>query len=107
MTREPTGLYRGPDAAHESLVIGQVVPREEHRSEHFSSFEEMMEVSPAMYGASWTGTIGIKRGWIVGEAGVSQVVNAMLGVSASGSAGTGGDHAVKHVNATFNGSQDI
>ena len=98
---EPSGFNRGTNISHKRLVIRQIMPSEEHRAEHFSGTEQMMEICSTVFCASRTLAVMIQRTGIVRETGVAQVLDTRRRVGAAGSACPGWDHAIKHVDPTL------
>ena len=76
-------------AAHQVLVVLEVVPGQQHRAEHLLGAEQVVQIGAAVAGAGGAGAGRVERAGIVGEAGVAQVEHAAAGVGARGAAGAG------------------
>ena len=76
VTGEVAGEDGGAEAAHQGLIVGQIVPGQQHRAEHLAGLEEMVEIGPGVAAAGGAGAGGVERARIGGEAGVAQVDDA-------------------------------
>src|SRR5271156_3167072 len=92
---------------HQGLVECQIVPGQEHGTEHFSGTEKMMEIGSAVFRATWTRTARVQRAGIVCKACIAEVENARRRVGARRASGPGWDHTIEHVDATLNGAENV
>src|SRR5258708_17947577 len=66
-------LDRGPQAAHNVLIVVQIVPGEQHGAEHLLAAHEMVQIGAAMMPAGRAGAALVERTRIVAVARVAQV----------------------------------
>ena len=92
---------------HERLVIVHVMPSQKHRTQHFVSPKQMLDIAARMLGTgnaitSWVD--GFQRCFVHGVAHI-ELTKARKGAPCA--ARTCGKHTIKHVNATFDGPHQV
>src|ERR1051325_11418386 len=55
---ERAGLDRAPQAAHDVLVVLQIVPRQQHRRENLFGADQMLQIGAAVIGGGRGGGLG-------------------------------------------------
>src|SRR5262245_5178276 len=65
---ERAGFDGAPQAAHDVLVILQIVPRQQHRRENLFATDQMVQIGAAVVPARRAGALLVVRPWIVAMA---------------------------------------
>src|SRR4029450_174984 len=104
---ERTAFDGAPEAAHDVLVVLQIVPRQKHRRENLLGAKQMMQIGAAVMAAGGTRALLVDRPVIVAMAGVAQIELTAARKSLRRAAATRRQHAVEHVDAAFHGADDI
>src|SRR5580704_15965558 len=90
---ERAGLNGAAQAAHDVLVVLQIVPREQHGGENLLGSDEVMQVGPAVIAAGGAGALLVDWPRIVAVARIAQVELAAARESLGRAAAARGQHA--------------
>src|SRR4029450_9373239 len=86
---------RPPEAAHDVLVVMQIVPRQQHRPKNLLGADQVLQVGAAVIAAGGTGALLVDRSRVVAMAGVAQIELAAAGKSLRRAAAARRQHAVE------------
>src|SRR5206468_5973486 len=105
--RQPAGPDSLSQAVHQLLIVVQVVPGQEHRTQDLFRFHQMVDVTPGVGPACWTDALGIDWAWIDRVPCIAHVELPEAREGCARATASRRHDAVEHIDAALNCAQDV